>query len=129
MQRAIPRGIQFVGSVLTYMKNVYCFQVLHRTVMTSSFGSRTAYCLQLPRNPIAFMLVSMIASRLQKPCLLFALLDSCVEASDLPHNLCTLPNDISYWWAKGLSNSDLELEKVAITPVTPHLTSYVLEER
>lgn len=75
------------------------------------------------------MLVYMIASRLQKPCLLFSLLDSCVEASDLPQNLCTLLDDISYRWAKGLSNCDLELEKVAITPVTPHLISYVLEER
>ena len=75
------------------------------------------------------MRISMMASRLQKPCLLFALLDSCVEASDLPHNLCTLLNNISYPWAKGLSNCDRELEKVAITPVTPRLTSYALEER
>lgn len=73
------------------------------------------------------MLASTMASRLQKPGLLFALLDPCLKASDLPHNLCPPLNSFSHRWAEGLSNCDLKLEKVAITPATPRLTSYVLE--
>ncbi len=63
-----------------------------------------------------------MASRSQKANLVLALLNTCPEASDLPHSLCSLLKDIFPTWAKGLIDRDLELEEVATTPVFPLLT-------
>lgn len=68
-------------------------------------------------------LVPRMAGRLtQQVSLVWALSNSCPEASGLAHSLRSLLKDLFHAWAKGLSNRDLELEEVAITPGFPLYT-------